>query len=312
MRSMPSRDGAPKGRTAAARMASAFLAGTALFAVTALPAAGQRRIAERFAAAPDGYIRVQNIAGSVKLIGWDRDSVAVSGTIHDTPAERFEVSRADGSVKLGIWDTTVERADPSHIEVRVPARSQVWVRTGSATVFVDGVTGELDINSVGGDIEVNGAPAGLFAESMTGGIVIDVSSATVRAKTVTGTIRLHGVIASATATSVSGNTLIEDAAIDQGTFESVDGELRLVGALRRGAVLDFVTHGGAVELLLPAATDAEFHVSTYEGGLRSEFRVPIRTTASKIKGSQQRFTVGQGGALVNIRTFRGRVVVRSR
>jgi hypothetical protein len=293
-------------------MKCALFAGIALLAGLAVPASAQRPIAERFAAAPDGYIRIQNIAGSVKVMGWDHDSVAVSGTVSDTPTERFEVQRGDGSVKLGIWDTTVESARPSHIEVRVPARSHVWVRTGSASVFVAGVTGGLDVNSVGGDIEVRGAPAGLFAESMTGGIVIDVNSATVRARTVTGTIRLHGVIASATATSVSGNTLIEDAVIDQGTFESVDGELRLVGNLSRGAALDFVTHGGAVELLLPAETHAEFRVSTYQGGMRSDFQVPIRTAASKIKGSEQTFTLGQGGARVTIRTFRGRVVIRSR
>src|SRR5690606_36017566 len=51
--------------------------------LVAAPAAAQRKVAERLPAAPDGYVRVHNIAGSVKLIGWDRDSVAVTGTVHD-------------------------------------------------------------------------------------------------------------------------------------------------------------------------------------------------------------------------------------
>lgn len=284
----------------------------ALFTAAAPPAAAQRTVAERFAAAPDGFVRVQNIAGSIKLIGWDRDSIVVSGAVYDTPAERFEVQRGEGGVKLGLWDTTVERTEPSHIEVRVPARSRVWIRTGSAAVFIDAVTGTLDVNSVGGDIEVRGAPAEVFAESMTGRLTLDVRSAVARAKTVTGAILVRGIITDATATSVSGNVLLEDAAVERGSFESVDGELRFVGQLRRGATLDFVTHAGAVEFLLPAATAAEFRFSTYEGGLRSEFKAPIRTTRSKIKGSEQSFVLGQGGALVNVRTFRGHFVVRSR
>ncbi|HEX6307626.1 MAG TPA: hypothetical protein VFZ69_05520 [Longimicrobiales bacterium] len=283
-----------------------------LLACAALPAAAQRKVAERFPAAPDGYVRVQNMAGSVKLIGWDRDSIAVTGTVHDTRSERFGVQRGSEGVTLGLWDTTVDRAEPSHIEVRVPVRSQVWIRTGSATVFVSGVSGGIDVSSVGGPIEIRDAPAETFAESMTGSIVLDVRTTIARAKTVTGAILLRGAITDATATSVSGNVLVEDASIERGSFESVDGELRFVGRLRRGSALDFVTHGGAVELLLPAATDAEFRVSTYEGGLHSEFDVPVRTSVSKIKGSERTFLLGAGGARVNVRTFRGRVVVRSR
>lgn len=283
-----------------------------LLALAAVPAAAQRNIGERFAAAPDGYVRVQNMAGTVKLIGWDRDSIAVSGTVHDTPAERFVVQRGAEGVTLGLWDTTVERAEPSHIEVRVPARSQVWIRTGSASVFVSGVSGGIDVTSVGGPIEIRDAPGEVFAESMTGSVILDVRTSMARAKTVTGAILVRGVIADATATSVSGNVLIEDATLDRGSFESVDGELRFVGRLRRGSTLDFVTHGGAVELLLPAASDVEFRVSTYEGGLHSEFDVPVRTSVSKIKGSERTFRLGDGGARVNVRTFRGRVVIRSR
>ncbi|HSK20826.1 MAG TPA: hypothetical protein VK912_16855 [Longimicrobiales bacterium] len=294
------------------RFAAVLLVAAGLAAATALPASAQRVINERFAAAPDGYVRVQNIAGSIKLIGWDRDSIAVTGKVHDTPAERFEVHRSGDGVKIGLWDTTVERAEPSYIEVRVPARSRVWVRTGSAAVFVEGVSGTLDVNAVGGDIEVRGAPAEVFAESMTGRLTLDVRTSVARAKTVTGAILLRGTIADATATSVSGNVLLEDAFVRRGSFESVDGELRFVGELRRGASLDFVTHAGAVEFLLPAATDAEFRYSTYEGGLRSEFKTPIRSSSSKIKGSEQNFVLGQGGAQVSVRTFRGRLTVRSR
>lgn len=293
-------------------MRRSFLIAAALLAGSALTAAAQRKVDVRLHAEPEGFVRINNIAGTVKLMGWDRDSIVVSGSVHDTPAERFQVQQGEGGVTIGLWDTTVARAEPSHITVRVPASSQVWIRTGSAEVYAGGLSGSLDVNSVGGEIHVDGAPASVFAESMTGRVVLDVRTPVARAKTVTGHILVRGAIIDANATSVSGNVLIEDAAVDRGSFGSVDGELRMVGELRRGATLDFVTHSGAVEFLLPAATSGEFRVSTYEGGLRNEFSVPVHTSASKIKGSEQRFLLGSGGARVNVRTFRGRVVVRSR
>jgi hypothetical protein len=272
----------------------------------------QRKVNERFAAPRDVEVSILNIAGSLKITGWDRDSVVVMGTVHDTPAERFIVHRSGAGVKAGIWDTTVERAEPSHVEVRVPAGARLTVRTGSASVFVSGVEGGIEVNSVRGDVEIRGSPREVFAESMMGSIVLDVRTPLARTKTVTAAARIHGRITDLTATSVSGSVLLENAEIERGSFESVDGELRFVGRVMPRAVLGFVTHGGAIEFLLPADTDAAFRVGSYAGALTSEFSAPVRSTASKIKGSDQGFTLGAGSAQVNVRTFRGRVVVRSR
>lgn len=289
---------------------SALVAALA-FAVAA-PLYAQRKVAERFPAAADVHVSILNIAGSVKVTGWEHDSVAVTGVVNELPAQKFTVQRSDAGVKIGIWDPNVEKVAPSDFEVRVPARAQVWVRTGSAAVYVGGLRGGIDVNSVGGTIEIRGAPREAFAESMTGAIVLDVSSPIARARTVTASVRVHGRITDLTATSVSGNILLDGAAIERGSLETVDGELRFVGSIPPRAALAFVTHGGAVEFLLPSGTDATFRVSSYEGGLVNEFTVPVRTTRSKIKGAQNTFTLGRGSAEIDVRTFRGRVVVRSR
>jgi hypothetical protein len=283
-----------------------------LATLAAQPTSAQRAVSERFAVAADVNVRIQNIAGSVKVVGWDRDSIDVAAKVHDTPTERFAIHHSDAGVRIGLWDPAVESVQPSHFEVRVPAGASVWVRTGSAAVFVSGVRGVIDVVAVGGAVEVRGAPREVFAESMTGAVVIDVKASVARAKTVSAPIRFHGAITDAAATSISGNVLIENADIQRGSFETVDGELRLVAPVRRGAALTFVTHAGAIEFLLPAATSAELLVRTYAGSLHSEFAAPIRTTASKLKGGTHSVTLGGGDARLDVRTFRGRVVVRSR
>lgn len=284
----------------------------ALAIAAAAPVAAQRKVAERFAVPADVHVSILNVAGSVKVTGWAHDSVVVTGVVHETPAQRFMVHHAEGGVKLGLWDPTIEKIAPSELDVRVPAGAQVWVKTGSAAVFIGGVRGGVDINSVGGDIEVTGSPREAFAESMTGRIVLDVSTELARAKTVTSAIRIHGRIADLTATSVSGTILLDGVAVTRASCETVDGELRFVGDIPARAALDFVTHGGGVELLLPSSVSAAFRMQSYEGDLVNEFGVPVSSVRSKIKGSEHTFTLGRGAATIDVRTFRGRVVVRSR
>lgn len=284
----------------------------ALLAASVAPATAQRKVAERFAVAPNAHVSILNVAGSVKVTGWEHDSIAIGGTVHETAPQQFIVKRADNGIKIGIWDPAVEKMPPSHLDIRVPSGAQVWVRTGSSTVFVGGVRGGIDVNSVGGSIELAGSPREAFAESMTGTIVLDVNTPLARAKTVTAPIRVHGRIGSLTATSVGGSILIENADVERAACETVDGELRWVGPLSPRAGIGFITHQGAVEFLLPAATAASFTVSTYEGEFVNEFKAPVQTTRSKVKGSQHVFTVGSSDAEVDVRTFRGRVVFRTR
>jgi len=278
----------------------------------ASPVHAQRKIREAFAADPAGFVRIQNIAGSVKVTGWDRDSITITGVVYDTPNERFEIMRSAGGVKMGIWDTTVEKVPPSTLEIRVPRRSRVWVRTGSSFIFVGGVAGTVDVNSIGGGVEVTGQPHEVFAESMTGEVFLDdVRASTARLKTVTGAIRIRGSITDVIATSIGGNIVVDGAAIDRGRFESVDGDVRFMGDLMRKATLDFINHAGAVEFSLPSNVDADFAVSTYQGTLQNDFPVKQHQANSKIKGSEITFSLGTGGAQVNVRTFKGRIIVRA-
>jgi len=288
----------------------AILSLAALPGLLAMPAQAQRRVSVQHAIGAGDFVRIHNIAGNVKVTGWDRDSVVATGTVHDTPNERFTVTRAEGGITLGLWDTSVQQATPSVLEVRVPAGAQVYVRTGSSTVFVGSVTGTVDINTVSGMVEVAGTPRDLTVETLSGDVMLDARARVTRARTATGAIRIRGSYADLTATSVSGSITVATPAIERGRFESISGDLRYTGDVARDAVLDFVTHAGAVEFVLPDAPSAEFIVHTYEGELESRFRAPIRYGGGKLKGREMSFTLGQGAARISVRTFKGRVIVR--
>ena len=276
------------------------------------PAAAQRKFMGRYAVAPDVPVRIQNIAGSVRVRGWDRDSVVVAGVINEPPGQPFKVhTDPENGVKIAVWDGVSEKVPPSDFEVYVPARSQVWVRTASATISVSGVTGGVDVNSVSGRIDVSDAPRELIAESMSGALGLFANTRVLRAKTLTGAIHLRGTVTDASATTVGGDILVEGA-MERGRFESIDGAVRFNGEVSRSAALDFINHAGPVELVLPMKSAVDVTVSTHEGTLHNEMNVPVRNMISKLKGSAYQFSLGGGGARIDVRTFRGRVTVRPR
>ena len=60
-------------------MDTRFLA-AAMLLLAAGVAGAQEAVDARHAAAPDGVVQIENPAGGVKVVGWDRAEVAVTGT----------------------------------------------------------------------------------------------------------------------------------------------------------------------------------------------------------------------------------------
>jgi hypothetical protein len=282
-----------------------------LLACTFAPAAAQRTLDEGYAASRTGFIRIHAIVGSVRVSGWDRDSVHVAGVVHETKMDRFDVHGTYAGSKMGFFGEGAE-LKPSRIEVTVPAGSQVWVKTASADIFVDGLTGGVDLYSVSGRIEVAGQPREVFVESMGGAIVVAATTRTVRAKSASGDITLRGTVADVIATTVSGTLSAEGGGFERARFESVDGAIRYAGPIRRASWLDFINHAGAVDLLLPRDASADVSITMFEGGFEDGFGVRASMGGNKLKGRQLTFTLGEGGAHVSVRNFKGQTILRGK
>lgn len=282
----------------------------AALAVTASHASAQTPIERRFAARSDGYVRIASLAGTVKVTGWDRDSVLVTGTVEEPPGAAFYLGYGEEGVKLGIWtDAPVPDLRPSVLEVRVPRASRVFVRSGSADVDIAGLTGGLDVNSVTGRIVVNGALREIRAESFAGPIEINGASANISAKTAGGAIMLRGVRGIVAATTVTGSLGVVSDSIERGTFESVDGNVRFAGAIGRGSAIDVVSHAGTIEFALPPRSSADFAISTFHGAFEDRFGVKPVYGPNRLNGQEITFTIGSGGGQVSVRSFKGGVIL---
>jgi hypothetical protein len=258
----------------------------------------------------DGSLRIFVLNGSVRVTGWSRDSVAVTGVAAPGQQLLFGGTRRD--FKLGLWDRSDPSApQPSWIEVRVPARCRVWVKTGyEAEVDVSGVTGGLDLNIVGGRVHVVGSPRELNVEAMDGDVDIEGSPAWLRAKSATGRLTVRGAPEDVGLSTVSGAIVVAAGAgpIGRGKFESVTGDVSFTGAPARGGALDFDTHSGAVEIRLPPSVDADVDVTTVAGTVDNALS-DARPVAD-MRNKRLAFLLGDGGARIGVRTFKGAVRLR--
>ncbi len=261
-------------------------------------------------------VEIENLAGSVRINGWDREEIRVTGVLgDDTDGLDFSGSNDNFDIEVEIPDSYGRRHRDldSDLEIWLPAGSSVSVETVSAGIRVSKVDGRLELESVSGEVSVDGAPTSADVETVSGSIELSGSETLAIAESVSGKIELSGVAGRVEAATVSGSIRVEAGNIEQGEFEAVSGSVRFTGALSPGARLSAESHSGSVVLNLPADTSARFQVETFSGGINNGFGGgEAERTSRYAPGKRLDFTIGSGDAQVRVESFSGSVTLNPR
>jgi hypothetical protein len=286
-------------------------------ALVARMATAQEPIDARWSFESGGSVRVASAVGRIQVIGWDVDSLAVSGRL-EPGAGRF-VAAGDARVrKLEIERPAGARAAAGGAElvVRVPRRATVWVKSASADITVTGVDGTLDVYSVSGGIQVTGTPQDVTVETMDGRVEVAGGTGRAQVKTVSGDILLRGASTDLGASTLSGTIVVRAAGwqrggtgVQRGRFESVTGDIQFVGDVGRGGVLELESQSGKVDVRLAPTTVADFDLLTIGGTITNTLTPATPQRPATGGGAALKFSTGSGGAQLTVRTFRGPIVL---
>ncbi|HYR32506.1 MAG TPA: hypothetical protein VEO93_11330, partial [Gemmatimonadales bacterium] len=259
-------------------------------------AMAQAQIAQRWPLDAGGSVRIANPAGRIRVLGWDADSVAVSGRLAPR-AGRFSAAGDPHVRTLGV-DTGPGAAE---LDIHVPRRATVWVKSATATIEVEGVEGTLDLTSQGGSIRVLGTPQDVTAETMDGAVELAGGTGRARVKTVSGDILLRGASQDLGASTLSGRIVVRAAGwqrggtgVQRGRFESVTGDVRFEGEVGRGGVVEVESQSGTIELRVPASTVAEFDLLTIGGTITNHLGEAQPRPRAGGTGLELRFSTGAG------------------
>lgn len=274
----------------------------------------QQKVNLRHAAAADVYVRLTGSIGTLRIVGWDRDSVVVTGTI---PAGMRMDGGAGGDgrtptrgVKLYFESASDAVSSAAVLELHVPRTGRVWVKSGTANVEARDVTGGLDINVIGGSIQVAASPRELQVEAMDAAVVIDGSPAWLRAKTAAGDITLRGGSTDLAMTSVSGALRVEGGSVERARLQTVTGAIHFAATPAGAGTLDFDSHSGMIDLLLPPSNGFSLLASSITGEVVNRFDRTRPTTGREGRGAELALEAGNASARITARTFKGTITVR--
>ena len=288
------------------------------FVLVAAPltsAVAQQKVDIRMRAIPAVSVRLGGAISSIHVIGWDRDSVTLTGALGaGSKLQGGPMSNTGLVVGMKFF---VDAPDESSLrvnklELRVPALARVWIKGGSADIEASGVTGSLDLNIVGGSVRVSGNPRELIIESMDGGVTVNGSPEFARVKTATGDITLQGGGEDVTLTTVSGSIRASDGTLQRSRFESVTGPIVFAGDLARGGDAKFDTHSGAIELRLARRANAEIDAESITGSIENAWSNARPSVGREGRGMELGISSGMGGARVSIRSFKGSIKLATR
>jgi hypothetical protein len=285
--------------------------GTAIAAICSLSvvAGAQTKMERGLHLNADGAVRISNLVGSVHVTGWDRDSVALRATV--AKGDKLFMGGGPAGIKLFIVPMNDRNPGSTRLDVMVPARAKLWVKTATAEIEVTGVTGELDLYVVGGTIRVNGDPAELNAEAIDGDIHVTGSPGWLRAKSASGEVTLKGGSRDVAVSTVSGAIAIDGGKFERAKIGTVTGAIRFNGDIEKGAAIDFDSHSGALDITIPRKTGADFDISSIAGTITNDLNYSKPGKGRYGRGSELVMTNSSGGARVTVRSFKGPVTLHS-
>lgn len=286
------------------RLRSLVMLACGFVPLASLPA--QQKIDRRLPLDANGMFKFFVSSGSVRVVGWDVDSIVVTGTI--SAKSQFYFGGGRQGVKGGVEGDGVEAM--ADLTVKVPRRARLWIRGGEADVRVDGTSGPLDCGSASGTVRINGTAQEITAETMGGDLVVQASPDYMRLKTATGRVEFTGGSEDGAIATVSGRVTVRGGGFTRrGRIETVTGDVRYEGGIGAGGVLAVDTHAGHVDLVLPRSTNASLVVTAAVSdlfGLRS-MGDPSRSPSAIV----QELGGAASGATITVRSFKGRVTATS-
>ncbi len=248
---------------------------------------------------------VEGLSGSVEVRTWERSVLSVEGVGGE--ARDVGVRREGGRIAVGPGDRKGRGLDVA-LRIRVPAWVALEIQGRELDVDVAGTASELSVRTVDGDILVSGVSGSVTLSTVEGRVEVRDARGSVSARSRGEDVVLARVEGTVEVESGSGDLRLEEITASLVRAQTLDGDLHFQGSLASGGTYWFSTHDGDADLVLPARTGARARVSTFDGELVSDFPVTLQRYGG---GGVFDFTLGDGGATLEIQVFDGEIRLRS-
>jgi DUF4097 and DUF4098 domain-containing protein YvlB len=270
--------------------------------------ADDRIFDKEVAADAKGVVDISNVAGSIEVTGWDRNTVSVHGVLGEG-VERVDVETQPGhiTIKVVLPNSGHHGDGEAKLKVQIPQGSELDVSAVSADVMARKVAGVQRLQSVSGEVSAELAGADADIKNVSGDITLHGhgQAAATHVTTVSGDVRIEHIAGDLDVNTVSGEV---KGTVDGGhalRVRSTSGDVSFAGKLTRGVTVDVESVSG--EITLKASTEGgyAYELTSFSGDINNCFGTTAERTSPHGPGSSLRGTRGDGSGRVHMRSMSG-------
>ena len=248
---------------------------------------------------------VRLTSGALTVRTWDRREVRVQST------GAVEVRTTNGTVKVR---TDNRWGDGGHmgsgaqdITITMPRDMAIEAEGASMSADLDGVGGEVRLESANGRFRVRGGRQFVRLHTVHGAVTLEDADGRIDLHSTNGSVSATNVAGEIKAYALNGRVALRNVRSGSVEASTVNGTIEYAGTIERGGRYLLNSHAGDVEVAIPTSAGVTLTASTFGGSFESAFPV----TLEKMEGGQTlSFTLGDGGAQMELTSFSGTIRLR--
>lgn len=249
-------------------------------------------------------LELNQFAGSIEVKTWTKNAVRVVAD-HGSRTEIEIESNSPSTLEIQAnhWrgiPTTVD------FQLTVPKWMALNLSGVNTEVSVEDSGGEIHIETVSGEVSVTGGTKIVEASSVEGEVRIANATGRIEVSSVNGTVTVERSSGPVLASSVNGEIVMRTLESDDVEASTVNGSVSYEGSIRNEGSYRLSTHNGEIEVAVPERANATVSVATFSGEFYSEFPIELSETRRK----RFNFTLGTGGARMELESFQGTIRLR--
>lgn len=257
----------------------------------------------------EGQVDIENVSGSVEIAGWDKAEIAVGGTT-GADVERVDVTseKDHATVRVvlparSLWHGQTD----ANLVIHVPRKSLVSGSTVSAAIMTHDLPGEQRLRTVSGDIDAGLGQHGHLS-TVSGKIKVAAAAGTdaVEIDSISGDIAVNGPVPDIHTQTVSGVAVLKLGSIRSARLKTISGNVRLSGSLAAGGRLEAESVSGDFDVVFNSGSGADYDIETHSGKLTNCFG-PAPEAPRFGPGLHLVFRDGDGSGRVHMNTLSGAI-----
>ncbi len=266
---------------------------------------------------PGGRLSVDNYNGSVEILGWEKDSVQITGTKYagreDLLRElKIDAKADDSSVTLRTIRPFGRHGNSgARYSIRVPFKVELdRIQSSNGQIRVEDVQGTARLETSNGAIRLRKVEGRVDAKTSNGAIEGDGLTGEATLRTSNGSLRLDRVFGALDAQTSNGGVHVrlgKPKPNEPVRVTSSNGSIELEIEALDNNEIRASTSNATITLRLPAPIKARLRASTSNGGISTDFDVTTHGTLGKnfLEGD-----INGGGPLIDLSTSNGTIKVQ--